>query len=189
MSSPSVRWWQQLQLPEAVVVRKVHLIGLPTQAIKPYNFSSTLIAKSTEVVFRWDVVYTKMWFLSNVSSLFMSLNRLGRKQIKCRSTTHDLCPICVVSEPLNIFILSSMAVQPFVGPWPICHFHNPIQSRYDSLDGGWACRKAATYTQDSTNTEKTQTSMTGVRFEPTIPAFKRVKTFVCLRPCGHCDRL
>jgi hypothetical protein len=39
-------------------------------------------------------------------------------------------------------------------------------------------RKAATYTQDSTNTEytHTQTSMPQVGFEPKIPVFERAKT-------------
>jgi hypothetical protein len=45
------------------------------------------------------------------------------------------------------------------------------------LDGGSACRKAATYTQNNTNTEKrTQTSMPRVGFEPRNPAFDREKT-------------
>jgi hypothetical protein len=47
----------------------------------------------------------------------------------------------------------SIALQPFVGPWPLFQFLNPIYSRQYSLDGGSACRKAATYTQNNTNTE------------------------------------
>jgi hypothetical protein len=46
-----------------------------------------------------------------------------------------------------------MALQPFIGPWFLFQFFERIHSRYDSLDGGWACRKAATYTQNNTNTE------------------------------------
>jgi hypothetical protein len=34
----------------------------------------------------------------------------------------------------------------FVGPWPLFQFITLIHSRYDSLDGGSAGRKAATYT-------------------------------------------
>jgi hypothetical protein len=44
-----------------------------------------------------------------------------------------------------------MALQPFVRPWPLFQFRNPIHSRYDSLDGGSARSKAATYTQNNTN--------------------------------------
>jgi hypothetical protein len=47
----------------------------------------------------------------------------------------------------------SMALQPFVEPWPLFQFLNPIHSRQDSLDGGSARRKAATYIQNNTNTE------------------------------------
>jgi hypothetical protein len=46
------------------------------------------------------------------------------------------------------------------------------------LDGGSARRKAATYTHNSTNTEKThtQTSIPSVGFEHTISVFEREKT-------------
>jgi hypothetical protein len=46
-----------------------------------------------------------------------------------------------------------MALQPFVGHWPLFQFIDPMHSQYDFLDGGSACRKAATYIQKSTNTE------------------------------------
>jgi hypothetical protein len=58
------------------------------------------------------------------------------------------------------------------GPWPLFQFLSPIRSRYDSLDGGSARRKAATYTQN----KRTQTSMPRVGLEPTIPVLERVKT-------------
>jgi hypothetical protein len=48
---------------------------------------------------------------------------------------------------------SQVALQPFVGPWSLFQFRIPILSRYDFLDVGLARRKAATYTQDSINTE------------------------------------
>jgi hypothetical protein len=40
---------------------------------------------------------------------------------------------------LSIYL--SMALQSFVGPWPLFQFLNPIHSRYDSLDGRSAPRK------------------------------------------------
>jgi hypothetical protein len=48
----------------------------------------------------------------------------------------------------------------------------------NSFDWRSARRKAATYTQDNTNTEQThtQTSMHWVEFEPTVPTFERAKT-------------
>jgi hypothetical protein len=46
-----------------------------------------------------------------------------------------------------------MAVQPFVGPWPLFQFLDPIHSQEDSLDGGSAHRNASTYTQNNINAE------------------------------------
>jgi hypothetical protein len=76
----------------------------------------------------------------------------------------------LINYKASIYI--SMALQPFVGPWSPFQFLNPTHSRKDSLDGGSARRKAATYTHN----KRTQTSMPWVRFESTIPAFKRAKT-------------
>jgi hypothetical protein len=45
----------------------------------------------------------------------------------------------------------SIALQSFVGPWPLFQFLNPIYSRQVSLDGKSARRKASTYTQNNTN--------------------------------------
>jgi hypothetical protein len=64
-----------------------------------------------------------------------------------------------------------MALQSF-GPWTLFQFLNPIHSRQDSLEGGSARRKAATYIQN----KRRQTSMPRVEFEPTIPVLKRAKT-------------
>jgi hypothetical protein len=52
-----------------------------------------------------------------------------------------------------IIIIIIMALQPYVGHWPLFQFLDPIHSRQDSFDGGSAHRKASTYTQDNTNTE------------------------------------
>jgi hypothetical protein len=46
-----------------------------------------------------------------------------------------------------------MDLQPFVGPLPLSKFLNHIHSRAGSLDRGSAPRKAATCTQDNTDTE------------------------------------
>jgi hypothetical protein len=44
-----------------------------------------------------------------------------------------------------------MALQPFVGPWSLFQFLDPVHSRYDSLHGGSAIRQAYTYTQNIKN--------------------------------------
>jgi hypothetical protein len=53
-----------------------------------------------------------------------------------------------------------MALQPFVGPWPLFQFLSPIHSQEGFLDGGSARRKAAAYTQITQKQNKrTETSM------------------------------
>jgi hypothetical protein len=46
-----------------------------------------------------------------------------------------------------------MVLESFVGPCSLFQFHNPIHSRYDSLDAASARRKAATYTENNINTK------------------------------------
>jgi hypothetical protein len=53
-------------------------------------------------------------------------------------------------------------------PWCLFQFLNPIHSRQDSLDGGLASRKAATYTQNK-HTDKNASS--GIRtHDPSVRA-------------------
>jgi hypothetical protein len=58
----------------------------------------------------------------------------------------------------------------------ITAWHISLGVVLDSLDGGSARRKAATYTQNNTKIKRTQTSMPRVGFEPTNPVFERAKT-------------
>jgi hypothetical protein len=44
-----------------------------------------------------------------------------------------------------------MALQPFVWPWSLFQFLDPIQSRQDTLGGGSVRRKAFTHTRNNTN--------------------------------------
>jgi hypothetical protein len=39
-----------------------------------------------------------------------------------------------------------MSLQPIVEPWSLFQYLYSVHSRYDSLDGGSACRKFTTYT-------------------------------------------
>jgi hypothetical protein len=82
-----------------------------------------------------------------------------------------------------------MALQPFVGPWPLFQFLDLLHSRKDSLSGGSARRKTATCTQDSTDIEYTHTDIhasSGIRtHNPSVLAGED-NSF--LRPRGHCDR-
>jgi hypothetical protein len=64
-----------------------------------------------------------------------------------------------------------MALQPF-GPWPLFQFLNLYTIRRIPWMGDQPVAKAATYTQNKC----TQTSMSRLGFEPTIPVFERAKT-------------
>jgi hypothetical protein len=68
--------------------------------------------------------------------------RLGCKKHGNATTSHSS-----LYQFLRMQLLFSlhMALHRF-GPFPLFQFLNPIHSRYDSLDGGSASRKAATYT-------------------------------------------
>jgi hypothetical protein len=58
----------------------------------------------------------------------------------------------MIDSHKSISLSLSLALQP---SWSLAafQFHNPIHHSWDSLDGGSARRKAATYTQNNTNTE------------------------------------
>jgi hypothetical protein len=120
--------------------------------------------------------------------------------------THDIPACSIVSQPtmlprashkiynslkasaLQTCFFLSMALQPF-GPWPRFQFLNPIRSRKDSLEGGSARRKAATYTSQHKHRIKAHVHL---RYEweskPTIRVWAGEDSS-CLRPRGHCDRL
>jgi hypothetical protein len=66
-----------------------------------------------------------------------------------------------------------MALQPFVGPWQICHFLDLFTQTVGLLGRGISPSEVRCL---HTNTDYTQTSMLQVEFEPTIPVFERAKT-------------
>jgi hypothetical protein len=51
-----------------------------------------------------------------------------------------------------------------------------LDIRQDSLDGGSACHKATTYTEQYNTEKRGHTSMPRAGFEPTISVFERLKT-------------
>jgi hypothetical protein len=79
---------------------------------------------------------------------------------------------------IHSFIHSSMALQPFVGPWPLLQFRNLFytdgRTRWTSDQP--VARPLPTHRTTQTQNKRTETSISGVGFEPTIPAFDRVKT-------------
>jgi hypothetical protein len=59
----------------------------------------------------------------------------------------------IITIIIIIIIIIIMALQYFVGPWPLFQFLDPLHSRQDSLDEEWACGKASACTQNNTNTK------------------------------------
>jgi hypothetical protein len=85
-----------------------------------------------------------------------------------------------------------MAVQLFVGPWPLFQFLDPVHSRYDSLGRGSARRKAATYLHTEQHRHGINAHNTDIHALSWIrthdPSVRAVEDSSCLRPRGHCDR-
>jgi hypothetical protein len=82
--------------------------------------------------------------------------------------------ITIIVFIMNIYLcLYSLSV----GPWLLLQFLNPIHSRYDPWTGDQpVIRPIPTHGTTQTQNKPIQLSMPWVGFEPTIPAFKRVKT-------------
>jgi hypothetical protein len=78
---------------------------------------------------------------------------------------------------IYLSIYPSMALQPFIGPWPLLKFL--IFSQSVGLIG-WGghpvARPLPAHRTSKTHNKLKQTSMPQVRFEPTIPVFERAKT-------------
>jgi hypothetical protein len=70
-----------------------------------------------------------------------------------------------------------MALQPFLGPWPLFQFRNLFYTddRTPWTGNQPVARPLPTH-RTQTQNKRTQTSMPLVGFEPTIPAFEREKT-------------
>jgi hypothetical protein len=81
-------------------------------------------------------------------------------------------------NPLS-FIHSSMALQPFVGPWPLLQFRNPF---YTDGRTPWTSDQPVARPLPTHRTTQTPNRSThkhpclSVGLEPTIPAFERAKT-------------
>jgi hypothetical protein len=104
-----------------------------------------------------------------------------RKFITILITVH-IIPIRCQPNLIHVlspyFIHSSAALQPFVGPWPLLQFRNHF---YRDGKTPWTsdqpvARPLLTHRTTRTQNKRTQTSMSRVGFEPTIPAFERAMT-------------
>jgi hypothetical protein len=90
----------------------------------------------------------------------------------------------LIIDPLSLL----MPLQPSLGPGRFFQFINLIHSRYDSLDGGSARRKAATYTGQHKHRINAKTNiyaLSGIRTHD--PSVRVGEGISFLRPRGHCD--
>jgi hypothetical protein len=87
-------------------------------------------------------------------------------------------PSCSFTYVSHLFICSSMALQPFLGLWPLLQLRNLF---YTDDRTPWTsyqpvAKSLPTHRTRQTQSKRTQTSMPRVGFEPMIPAFERAKT-------------
>jgi hypothetical protein len=96
--------------------------------------------------------------------------------------------VVLIEQHSITYCLLFVALQPFVGPWPLFHFLDPILLER-GISPSQGIYLYIEQHKHRINSHNTQTSMPWVGFGPTIPAFERAKDSSCLRPRGHCDRL
>jgi hypothetical protein len=80
----------------------------------------------------------------------------SKQAVTCRDELFACTPQTSPTEYGYLSIYLSICLwlySPFVGPWPLFQFLNPITNRQDSLDGGSARSKVATYKYKNINTK------------------------------------
>jgi hypothetical protein len=98
--------------------------------------------------------------------------------------------MCLAAYLIHSFIHSSMALQPFVGPWPLLQFRN-----YFYTDGRtpWTSDQPVTrtltthrITQHRINAHTDIHALSVIRTHD--PSVRAGEDGSCLRPGGHCER-
>jgi hypothetical protein len=78
---------------------------------------------------------------------------------------------------LNEEFYPVMALQPFVGPWPLFQFLNLYTVSRNPWTGDQpVARPLPTHRSTQTQNKRTQTSMPRMGYEPTTPVLERTKT-------------
>jgi hypothetical protein len=143
-------------------------------------------------------VYLSICLSVCLSSIYLSVCLLSIYLSVCLSSIY--LSVCLLSIYLSIYLSVCLSVclsihpclwlySLLLGPWPFFSFLIFLHRRWDSLDGRSSRRKAATYTQDNTNTEYTHTdihALSGIRTDD--PSVWAGEDSSCLRPRGHFDR-
>jgi hypothetical protein len=100
----------------------------------------------------------------------------------------NYCPterLSASEEGIYLSMYLSMALQPFVGPWQLFQFLNPIHSRLGSLDGGSGRRKAATYTRNNTHTHRYPCLTWDSNLRPQRSSERLITTSASNKPTWH----
>jgi hypothetical protein len=84
-------------------------------------------------------------------------NRISRHALSISYDTELFVRTLLFAKSNNVHVIfhPSMALQAFVGPWPLLQFHIFLYRRQDSLDGRSARRKAVAYTHDNIQNKRT----------------------------------
>jgi hypothetical protein len=77
-----------------------------------------------------------------------------------------------------------MALQPFVGPWPLFQLLDPMHSRQDSLDGEPVAGQTPAHRINAHNIDIHAFSVIRTH-DPSVQASEESS---CLKPRGCCDR-
>jgi hypothetical protein len=121
----------------------------------------------------------------NSTSVLQSNRQLHTPRILQKETylkcvyVSNICYYTTTSGPYIkiLFIYLSMALQPFVVPWPLFSFLILYTVGRTPWTGDQpVARPLPTHRTTQTQNKRTQTSMSRVGFEPTIPVFGRAKT-------------
>jgi hypothetical protein len=112
--------------------------------------------------------------------IWFSYDRLCEANVKMGfgKTSHQVFIYLFIYLFIHAFIHSSMALQPFVGPWPLLQFCNIFYTdgRTPRTSDQPVARPLPTYRTTQTQNKCTHTSTPWVGFEPMIPAFELAKT-------------
>jgi hypothetical protein len=82
-----------------------------------------------------------------------------------------------------------MAVQPFVGPWPLFQFRNPIYGRTPWTGDQPVARPLITHRTAHKHRIKAHRHHASSGFRYYDPSVGAGEDSSCFRPHGHCDRL
>jgi hypothetical protein len=139
---------------------------------------------------RWSPLHVTVYYLTSIvaiftgySALLASWNLDATSVRKPMKTCRNLLRKTPGKHPLARHL--SVALQPFVGPWPLFSFLILYTVGRTPWTGDHpVTRPLPTHGTTQTHNKHTQTSMPRLGLEPTTPAFERAKTVHALDRAG-----